>query len=368
MNYILPFILAFGLSLIITPLVRRFAISRGIVDQPDARRIHTKPTPRLGGVGFFISFLIVVLAYALIAPKTLDFYKAKIFAFDQHLAGVLLGGLVLVIMGAIDDIRSLKPWQKLLGQILAALIVVGSGIGVGFLANPFGGVISLDSLKIPFHFLGETKYIIVWADLLAVFWIVAIINVVNFLDGLDGLAAGVGGIAALILFFLSLTPTINQPATAMLLIIFAGSLLGFLPFNFSPAKIFMGDSGSQLIGFILAVASIISGGKIATAALVLGFPILDGIWVASRRILAKKPFWEADKKHLHHRLLEIGLNQRQAVLFLYVISIIFGTVALFSTSYQKFEAALILFGLMLVLAIILVMIKWERGKGNQSTD
>jgi len=359
MTYILPFILAFGLSLIITPQVRKFALKRGIVDQPDARKVHTKPVPRLGGIGFFLSFLIVIVAYALIAPKTLNIYHAKIFGFDQHLLGVLLGGFVLVVVGAIDDIKTLKPWQKILGQILAALIVVGSGIGIGSLSNPFGGVISLDSLKIPFHLFGETKYIFVWADLLAIFWIVAIINVVNFLDGLDGLAAGVGTIAAIVLFILSLMATVNQPATAMLLIIFAGSLLGFLPFNFYPAKIFMGDSGSQLIGFILAVASIISGGKIATAVLVLGFPILDGIWVASRRILAGKPFWQADKEHLHHRLLGIGLNQRQVVLFLYVISIIFGTVALFSTSYQKFFAALILIGIMSVLAITLVMIKWK---------
>jgi UDP-N-acetylmuramyl pentapeptide phosphotransferase/UDP-N-acetylglucosamine-1-phosphate transferase len=187
------------------------------------------------------------------------------------------------------------------------------------------------------------------------------VNTINFLDGLDGLAGGVSGIAFFVLFFLSLTPTVLQPETAFLCIILAGCALGFLPYNFHPAKIFMGDSGSYFLGFMLAVLAIIAGGKIATALLVLGFPILDAFWVILRRILSFHSPFIADKKHLHHRLLEVGLSQRQAVGLIYFLSLCFGAVALFlQTGKQKSIALLVLGMVMFFLAIILVGITWRK--------
>jgi UDP-GlcNAc:undecaprenyl-phosphate GlcNAc-1-phosphate transferase len=189
---------------------------------------------------------------------------------------------------------------------------------------------------------------------LAFFWLVAIINVVNWLDGLDGLAAGVSAIAAIFIFIISILSGIAQPLTALVAIILAGSILGFLPYNFNPASIFMGDSGSQFLGYMLGILAIICGGKLATAGLVLGFPILDGFWVVSRRLLEGNSPFKADKKHLHHRLLSIGLSQRQVVLILYFLSIIFGLIAVLAGSYDKFWAGMILIFLMIVAGFYLV--------------
>ena len=236
--------------------------------------------------------------------------------------------------------------------------MVGFGVAIGTISNPFGGYFNLRNLVIHTS-IGE---IFVWADLFAVIWIVGMINVVNWLDGLDGLAAGVSGIAALSLFFLSLTPIVNQPAVALISIILAGSVVGFLLFNFSPARIFMGDAGSMFLGYSLAVFAMISGGKITTAFLVLGFPILDGLWVILRRIYSGVSPWTSDRKHLHHRLLDLGLTQRQVVLILYLLTIVFGMAAYLSGSMGKLKALIWLFCLMLALAIWLVMIEYRKRK------
>lgn len=328
------------LSLCLTPLVRRFAVDRGVVDKPNARKIHTKPIARLGGVAVIISFCILLGIVLVTNPQRLHFSDSTLFGIDTNLIGVLLGIALLCIVGIIDDVKGMSPWLKLAGHFCAALLVVAFGIKIWWLHNPITGIDIT---------LGGWTYVIV------PLWIVLIINVVNWLDGVDGLATGVGAIASVILFFLARDPEVNQPATALLAIILAGALVGFLPYNFNPATIFLGDVGSMFIGFMLAICAIISGGKFATAALVLGFPILDAMWVVIRRIVRGQPIWHADRRHLHHRLLDAGLSQRSVVIGLWALSAILGSIALYSRTHTKFITGLVLVALMVIIGLSLVV-------------
>lgn len=311
--YLQFFISAAVMSMLFTQLVKRFAKKYNIVDKPEDRKIHTKPIPRLGGVGVIIAFILAV-SYALIfQPSLLQFSNQNIFGIDVNLAGVLIGIIILAVIGILDDISGVSPSIKLTAHFLAGIVVVIFGIKIWWIHNPLGG---LDIV------LGN------WTYVLVPLWIVLIINVVNWLDGLDGLATGIGLIASIILYFLSITDYVNQPATALLAIILAGALAGFLPYNFNPASIFLGDVGSMFIGFMIGIFAIISGAKLATAALIMGLPILDAIFVITRRIMKGVPIWQADRLHLHHRLFDSGFSQRQVVLFMYLVSTIFGFVAL----------------------------------------
>ncbi len=353
-NYILPFVLALAAAYLLTPVVKNIAIRYGVVDLPKARKVHKKPIPRLGGAAIYLAFLIVSLGFLYFNKQYFTFGPISDLDPTGPFAGMLVGGFVLVLGGVLDDAFDLSPFRKFLFQALAALLAIAFGVGIDFIRSPFGGIIRLDQLIYQFEFFGYSLEFVVWADLLAFVWLVAIINVVNWLDGLDGLAAGVSAIAALFIFIISILAGIEQPLTALVAVILAGSILGFLPFNFNPAKIFMGDSGSQFLGYMLGILAIICGGKLATAGLVLGFPILDGLWVVGRRLSEGHSPFEADKKHLHHRLLLIGLNQKQVVLVLYFLSIIFGLIAVLAGSYDKFWAGVILFGLMVVAGYYLV--------------
>lgn len=338
-QYILPFVLTFVLSAILTPIVRNLALKWKLFDYPTPRKVHGKPTPRLGGVAIFLSFFLVVIGYLIFAPEKLSFINEKILGIDKNLLGVLIGAIILIIVGIIDDIREIGPIPKFIFQLIAASVVAIFGIKIWWFSNPFGSQIVLG----------------VWSPLFVILWIVLLINVVNWLDGLDGLASGVSSIAAIVLFILSTRATINQPATALISLIVAAAALGFLPFNFNPAKIFLGDSGAMFLGYMIAIFAIISGGKVATALLVLGIPIFDAIWVILRRIAGGRAPWKADKKHLHHRFLDIGFNQRQTVLLLYAIVLIFGILSLYSNTLGKFWAFLGLLILMTLVAITLIV-------------
>lgn len=332
--YLSVFLGAGLLSYFLTRFFRFLAPKIGAIDYPDERKIHKTPVARLGGIALFISFFILVFSLT---------------SLDKHLIGLFIGAFILLTFGIIDDIWRLKPYQKLLGQILAVLVIVASGIGINFITNPFGGVILLDTLKIPLTLFGTTYHITFWADLFTLFWVLVLINAVNFLDGLDGLASGVSGISAFIIFLLSLSPDVSQPQTALLALVLAGVAFGFLPLNFYPAKIFMGDSGSMFLGFTLAVLAIFSGGKVATALLILGLPILDVFWAVIRRLLKGKSPFEADKKHLHHEILKSGLSQRKTVLLIYSITLIFGLLALISQSFNKLIGLILLFSFVVIL-------------------
>ncbi|MCL5795263.1 MAG: undecaprenyl/decaprenyl-phosphate alpha-N-acetylglucosaminyl 1-phosphate transferase [Patescibacteria group bacterium] len=351
LNYILPFIASLILALIFTPAVLILAKKYNLsLIKPRERDVHKTAIPRLGGVALFISFWLVIIGYLVFTPDKLHFVDAKILKIDQNLLGVILGSTLLLILGIVDDIKSVKPVPKLLWQIIAASLVVIFGIKIWWLSNPAGGANII---------LGNLTYIFV------PLWIVLIINVMNWLDGLDGLADGVSFIALIILTILSLKPTVNQPATALLCTVLAGASLGFLFYNFNPAKIFLGDSGSMFLGFMIAVAAIISGGKIATALLVLGIPILDAFWVILRRIFTGKSPMTADNLHLHHRLLQAGLNQKQTVIVFYFIAALFGIFALQNGTQGKMIAGLWLVGIIVIMGIMLVVFKKSKIDSRQ---
>ncbi|GAI45989.1 unnamed protein product, partial [marine sediment metagenome] len=267
---------------------------------------HKKPTPRLGGVAIFLSFLIIALIYLWLKKDLFTFGPlSKLDPYGPFL-GMILGGVALVIAGILDDIYNLSPGRKLIFQMIAAGLAIGFGVGISFIRLPWGGFLELDNLKFNISLFSHVFTVVFWADLVSFLWLILIINVINWLDGLDGLAAGISAIAALALLILSLLTGVQQPLTALIAAILAGSILGFLPYNFNPASVFMGDSGSQFLGFMLGILAIICGGKLATAGLVLGLPILDGLWVISRRIFSGHSPFLPDKKHLHHRLLALG--------------------------------------------------------------
>jgi UDP-GlcNAc:undecaprenyl-phosphate GlcNAc-1-phosphate transferase len=326
------------------------------------------PTPRLGGIAMFLAFVVVVKIIWLIDPGLFALSGTNLnilwFEIDKHLFGIILSATVITVAMIWDDIRGLSSWTKLALQILAALIIIASGIGIEFIRSPFGGEIWLNQIQIPINLLGQTHYLTFWADVFTIVWLVGMMNVINFLDGVDGLAGGVSFIAAIVIFFLSVSPGINQTATALLAIILAGSILGFLPHNLPPAKIFMGDTGSMFLGFMLGVLAIISGGKVATAFLVLGLPIIDGLWVAFSRIRRGESPFKADQNHFHHRLLKAGITKQQTVFVLYFITALFGIVALFSGTREKLFAMLWLLVVMICIAVALFWIKKIKKASN----
>lgn len=353
---ILALLSAFFLSFALTLVAIQIGYRYKILSNPRKRDIHKKPIPRIGGIAIFGSFIIVSIIYLLfICPN----YKLTDFAFlktDKQLLGIWLGALIITVSMLLDDIRGLRAWQKLIFQVLAVFCVLASGIGIDYLANPFGGTINLNSVYIPIlNYNGIVYHFSLWSDLLTIFWMVGMMNVINFVDGIDGLAAGISIIAALTIFLVSLAS--GQLALALLAIILVGSSLGFLSFNYPPAKIFMGDSGSMFLGFMLGVMPLLSGGKLATAFLVLGFPIVDGLIVAGGRLLRRQnPFTSPDKTHLHHRFISAGFSRRKALWSMWLISIAFAWVSLRSTTINKIIAAVVLVILLIILIQILTRI------------
>jgi UDP-GlcNAc:undecaprenyl-phosphate GlcNAc-1-phosphate transferase len=347
--YIFPFLLAFLISLGLTPLVRHLAIKNNwAMSKPRERDIHKKPIPRLGGIAIFIAFWTAVFGYLLFNPSKLTFVSDQVLGVDENLLGVFLGTVILLIVGIIDDIKGVGAWQKLFWQIISGIVIVYFGINIWWFANPLGGL----NIEIG-----------AWTYLFVPLWIVIIVNVVNWLDGIDGLADGVSVITLIILGIFSATPYVNQPATALICFILAGAASGFLPFNFNPAKIFLGDSGSMFLGFMIAIAAIISGGKVATVALILGIPILDAILVIARRFFAGKSIMQADKYHLHHRFLEAGFSQRQIVVVLYILSALFGVIAILIGTKAKVALSLCLLATMIIIVTGLAILQ-KKSKNN----
>lgn len=314
-NYILAFLIALIVAYIITPGVISLAIKMGAMDAPDPRKVHKKPIPRLGGVGIYLAFMVSVLF-------TVD--------ITQEMLGLLIGGTVIAVVGIVDDFKNLPAKVKLLGQIIAACILVAFDIRIDFISDPFGDFYYLEYLAVP----------------ATVFWIVGLTNTVNLIDGLDGLAAGVSMIAAATILLVALQQ--GFVLVAVLTAALAGSAMGFLHYNFNPAKIFMGDTGSMFLGFMLAGISIIGAVKsAATIALIvpilaLGLPILDTTFAIVRRYRGGVPIFKPDRGHLHHRLLDLGFTQRQAVLLMYVISGVLGLSAIALTEVSSSIAILII--------------------------
>ncbi|PIZ95707.1 MAG: hypothetical protein COX81_00335 [Candidatus Magasanikbacteria bacterium CG_4_10_14_0_2_um_filter_37_12] len=342
MQYIGYFIFAFFLSLFITAIVRMVMQKYHIVDIPrtKTRKIHKKKIPLGGGLAIFISFFLII--FLLLSNS----FGQEIL--PKHIWGLFFGGLVLMVGGILDDKYNLKAKYQILFPILAALTVILFGIGPHEITNPLGGVFTLDQWVLSVGTLGNW---VVLADTLVFCWLMGMMFTTKFLDGLDGLVTGVVSIGAMMIFFLSLQAQWYQPEVALFSIVFAGCCLGFLVWNWHPAKIFLGEGGSLFTGFMIGSLAIISGGKIATTLLVMGIPALDVIRVIMRRIQKKKPIHIGDNEHLHFKLIESGLTQRQAVLLMYVISFLFGVTTLFLQSSEKLVALVFLFILMLLLGV-----------------
>lgn len=330
--YFLPFVFSFVIAVMMTAIIRRLALKLKIFDYPsEPRKIHDKPIPELGGLAIFLTFFLVTLIYfqsGLLVDGKIE---------PKMVMGILIGGIILMIGGYFDDKYKLKPVQSIVFPILAALTIILSGFEIGYITNPLGGLL----------YLGGT----IWSPVLIFFWLLGMMYTTKFLDGLDGLVSGISVIGSIILFLVSLFWDVPLSGTSILCLILGGSALGFLIWNFYPAKIFLGEGGSLFLGFMLGVLAIISGAKIATALLIMGIPILDVVWVIVRRAFKEKrsPFL-ADKKHLHFRLLDAGLNQRQAVLFLYLLTLLFGASAIFQQTLGKLITLGILIVVMLSLA------------------
>lgn len=326
MDLLLPPLISFLLTIIFVPPTIAFAKKFKMLDNPKTRphpaHIQQRIVPRAGGLPIFIG---VVLTMMLFTP------------FEKYTIGILAGLLILLVIGLLDDrYQNLSPYFRLLTQFLAAGAVVWSGAGIGFITNPLGGIIHLDS----------SPQLMLFADFLAVIWIVWVMNMMNWSKGVDGQMPGIVTVAAIILGLLSLKLNLfndlSQVTVAKLSFITAGSAFGFLIFNWHPAKIFPGFSGSGVCGFMIAILAILSGGKLATAGLVLLIPATDFLYTFFRRILeGKSPVW-GDRGHLHHKLLEQGFSHEQIALFYILGSAILGAAALsLSSSGKLFAAALI---------------------------
>lgn len=353
MVYLITFIAAAAVAAVLTPAVIKIARRFGIVDVPGAgRKIHAAPTPFLGGIAPFVAFVVVAGAIIWLAPQLLtDEVPIK------KVAGVMMGGLILMIGGFFDDKKNLRPSWQVIAPILAVLVVIASGIGIREVTNPFGsGVISLVTWEQTlFWWHGLPYRLSLPADLFTFVWLMGMMYTTKFLDGLDGLVSGLAVIGAMMIFFLTMTVQWYQPEVGVLAVAVAGAFFGFLVWNYYPARIFLGEGGSLLAGFLLGVLAVISGGKIATTLLVFGIPIFDAAWVILRRV-----FWEgksptrADRKHLHFRLLDRGFSHRGAVLALYVIATLFGVLTLVLQSSEKVVAISVLAVLLVVTGAILV--------------
>lgn len=305
---------------------------------------HQQPTPRIGGVGIVVAFIVTIGLVLLISPSSLNFSNEGYFGIDRNLVGFLLAIIWLSFINIIDDYRGLSWQSKLLSQVIAAVIITGFGININSLSNPFGGKISLDD----------------FSSILVVVWLVIISNVVNWLDSIDGVAGGVSIITLLTLFSLSIGVAVAQPANAMLAIIGAGATLGFLIFNLR-GKVFLGDTGSMFLGFLIGVLAIISGGKVATVFLVLAIPFLDALVVFITRIIHHQSPFMADRRHLIHRLLDRGMKKGQIIALFYCLSLIFGLIALNTQTLGKFWAIL---AAMAVMTFFVLLYSRQKSKIN----
>ncbi len=351
--FFISFALAFFISFVATFLVSRIAYRRNIVDVPDSdRRFHKNPTPTLGGIAIYASFFVVVLTMGVFNGYLLD-GNIPI----RVLIGILAGGFILMVGGYLDDRYRLPAKYSVVFPVLACLTVVSSGIKAVSIHSPFSGDVVLLENALWFG-LPIASGIVVFL------WTLTLTYTTKLLDGMDGLVTGISAIGALVLFALSLSPEVNQPQTALLAITLCGSFLGFLILNTYPAKIFLGESGSTFAGFMLAILAIVSGGKIATAILVMGIPLLDAIWVILQRIFNKQSPFQGDRRHLHFRLTEIGFSEAQAVLFLYALTGIFGATALFLQSMGKLIALAVLVVVMIVVVVTVFVMYKIKQKAN----
>ena len=326
---IMAILVAFGISICVTPTVKSFATKVGAIDVPDHKRhIHTHPIPRMGGLAIFFGFMLSALLLADITTEV---------------RGILLGAIVIVAVGALDDVISLKPWTKFLAQIAAAIIAVAHGVVIRVMMNPN-------------VFSKSESVLLGWLAIpITILWIVGITNSVNLIDGLDGLAVGVSTISCITILVVALR--VAEPNVAILVAALAGACIGFMPYNLNPAKIFMGDTGSLLLGYVLSTVSVLGLFKFYTVVtfvvpvLALAVPLSDTVFAFVRRIAHGQSPFQADRGHFHHKLMDLGLNQKQAVAILYAISAVLGLAAVTLTTSGIVRITLLVMALVIALAV-----------------
>lgn len=336
-NVIYALMVSLLVSFAMTPPVKRFAHKVGAIDVPkDARRVHKTPIPRLGGLAIFIGFIVGVLIFSDVS---------------EQIQGILIGSVIIVVLGVIDDIVALKAWQKFLIQIVAALIPVFHGVEIGIVSHP--NIFASET------FLSLSG----WSIPLTIIWIVGITNAVNLIDGLDGLAVGVSTISSITMLIIALL--LSNGNVAIILAALAGACIGFMPYNINPAKIFMGDTGALLLGFLLSTLSIVGLFKFYAIIsfivpfLTLAMPIFDTVTAIIRRLAKRQNPMQPDREHLHHKLLDRGLNQKQVVFVIYVISGFFGMLAVALTSKGEVRIVFTLFTLVLAVIVGIAITKGE---------
>lgn len=328
---VLALLVAAVVSFLMTPVVKTFAYKVGAIDVPkDARRMHKVPIPRLGGLAIFIGFLVSIVLFVNIRG-------------NQQMQSILLGSVIIVILGVVDDITPLPAMFKFVVQIVAAAIPAMNGVVIQAVSNPN-------------VFSDNLYWVLGWLSIpVTVIWIVAITNSVNLIDGLDGLANGVSAISATTVLIIALLGSESQVALVMAALV--GACVGFMPYNLNPAKIFMGDTGATFLGYILATMSIQGLFKFyavisfAVPFLILGLPIFDTTFAFIRRIAHGQSPMHADRGHIHHRLIDMGLNQKQAVATLYVISAILGLSAVVLTTGGE-QKAMLFFAALCIVALV----------------
>lgn len=347
---VLPFAFySFLITFILTPVTIIFARKFGFLDNPKIREhpahTHQGIIPRAGGLPLF---------WGIFLPLFL------VFPFNKQFAGIFAGAAILTLTGLWDDKKNRSPYIRLVINCLAALLVIGSGIGIPYITNPLGGILQLDSLRASFSFWGNHS-IIVWADLFALLWIVWTTNIVGWSGGVDGQLPGFVAISAIVIGLLSLRfvpldP--NQLKVTVLSFATAGAYLGFLPWNFYPQKIMPGYGGKTLAGFMLALLSILSSSKLGTALLVLAVPMIDAGFIMVQRLLAgRSPVW-ASSGHLHHHLLSLGWGKRKIAFFYWGISALAGIAALTLDSTQKIFIWLLL--VVTIAGFIILVNLWRK--------
>jgi UDP-GlcNAc:undecaprenyl-phosphate GlcNAc-1-phosphate transferase len=336
--------LGFYLTYVLTPPLVRFCRRRGLLDQPGPRKVHTEATPRLGGVVLLIAFVIAVFVGFLWNSNLWE-------VFRQRLVGVILGGLLVFAVGLYDDLKNVRPTTKLAWQILAAALVILFGYRIHFLNLPSYGVVQLGLLSYP----------------LTAIWLVGVSNTINLIDGLDGLATGVSAIVALTFFAAGLV--LRLQLTTLFAAGVLGICLAFLRYNYPPAKIFMGDSGSLFLGYMFAVMSILWPKSLATIALMvpmlaLGVPIIETLTTFFRRTLRKQRFYVADNRHIHHFLLDLGLSRRLTLWLFYLTSTLFSLLVMaLITQNRKLLFLLVL--VLMAFVLILLLHRWNSATNSK---
>ena len=341
-------LLAFLAALAVTPLVAAFARRFGLMDLPGGRRQHPEPIPRIGGLGIALAFGLAVFTFWLV-----DRLNGHPFLIPEEVRTprftlTAMAAFLGLAIGLLDDALDLRARWQMLGYFAIAAVIVAAGIRIGFINDPRGdGLIQLA----PPIAIGFT-----------VFWIVGMVNALNFIDGLDGLAAGVAAIAAVALGATALLPAVNEPFVAWMNFTLAGALAGFLVFNFHPAKVFLGTTGVAFVGTMLAVLSIFGTAKVAAALLVLGVPIIDTFYVIIRRVVTGQAPFAPDRGHFHHKLLDVGLSHRQAVLLIYAITLGLGALAFVSSGRAQIYSFV---GLLAVFGIAVLALSQRSSKAEE---